>query len=241
MSVILRGRSWSVAAFANSRSMMAVMDNLRLSLHLPSKGNFIGLFLFLVSGPALPDAPALPDFVEDYIDFANSSYELPQGSFEEGTAAWLRENGQPEPRAVGADFNGDGVVDWAGLLRNEQKQLDLVVVYSYRKHYLHEVLSAAGADTDQIISGVFLEPPGLVEGFPLDESSRRPVLDLKHPGIYLVSFEKASVLFLLDRFRIRGFSDKLLRYSTNGTESAPQSSDYQPPIQSDRLFCCNYS
>lgn len=148
MSVILRGRSWPVGAFANSPNMMAVMDNLRLSLHPPSKSNSIGLLLFLVSGTVLADAPALPDFVADYIDFANSSYELPQGSFEESTAAWLRDSGQPEPWAVSADFNGDGVLDWAGLLRNEQKQLDLVVVYSYRKYYLHEVLGAASADTD---------------------------------------------------------------------------------------------
>jgi len=171
------------------------MGILRLSLLLPGKSNFVGLFLSLVSAPALADAPALPDFVEDYIGLVDASYELPQGSFEESTAVWLRDSGQPEPWAVSADFNGDGVVDWAGLLRNEQKQLDLVVVYSYRKYYLHEVLGAAGADTDQIISGVFLEPPGLVKGFPLDDSFRRPERDLKNPGIHLVLFEKASVLF----------------------------------------------
>ena len=171
------------------------MGIFRQSKLLPGKGNVGRLFLSLFAAPVFADAPALPDFVEDYIDLANSSYELPQGSFEEGTAAWLRDSGQPEPWAVSADFNGDGVVDWAGLLRNEQKQLDLVVVYSYRKYYLHEVLSAAGTDTDQIISGVFLEPPGLVEGFSFDDNSRRPERDLEHPGIHLVWFEKASVLF----------------------------------------------
>ena len=205
MSVILRGRSWPVGAFVNSPNLMAVMDNLRLSLHPPSKSNSIGLLLFLVSGTVLADAPALPDFVADYIDFANSSYELPQGSFDAGTAAWLQDNGQPEPWAVSADFNGDGVVDWAGLLRNEQKQLDLVVVYSYRKYYLHEVLSAAGIDTDQIISGVFLEPPGLVEGFLFNDKFRRSERDLQHPGIHLVWFEKASVLFYWTGSRFADF------------------------------------
>ena len=175
--------------------MITAMGVFGQSPLVPGKSNFGCVFLSLLAAPALADAPALPDFVEDYIGLADASYELPLGSFEESTAAWLRDSGQPEPWGVSADFNGDGVLDWAGLLRNEQKQLDLIVVYSYRKYYLHEVLGAAGADTDQIISGVFLEPPGLVEGFPFDDNARRPERNLKHPGIHLVWFEKASVLF----------------------------------------------
>ena len=181
------------------------MGIFRLSPLLPGKSNFGGVLLSLVAASALADAPALPDFVEDYIGLVDASYELPQGSFEESTAAWLRDSGQPEPWAVSADFNGDGVLDWAGLLRNEQKHLDLVVVYSYRKYYLHEVLSAAGIDTDQIISGVFLEPPGLVEGFLFNDKFRRSERDLQHPGIHLVWFEKASVLFYWTGSRFADF------------------------------------
>ncbi len=43
--------------------------------------------------------------------------------------------------------------------------------------------------------GIQLKPPGVTDGIPIDASNRRPQLQLKHPGIHLIYFEKASVLY----------------------------------------------
>jgi hypothetical protein len=139
--------------------------------------------------------PPLPEFVQDYVRLSGLNYTLPHGQLEPYTLAYLKKKGEPEPWAANADFNGDGVIDWAGLLRNTEGRLDLVVVYSFRKYYSHEVLTSPDLDSDKISAGVYTVPPGQFSGFPFDDRSPRPQITTQHPGIHLVWFEKASVLF----------------------------------------------
>ena len=140
-------------------------------------------------------APPLPEFVQNYVRLADLDYKLPRGQFEPDTLSYLKRNAEPEPWAVNSDFNGDGVIDWAGLLRNAEGRLDLVVVYSFRKYYSHQVLTSPASDTDEIFAGVFGEPPGKISGFPINHKMPKPEITLRYPGIHLVWFEKASVLF----------------------------------------------
>ncbi len=144
----------------------------------------------VVAGP-----PPLPEFVRDYLRLSGLEYTLPRGRIEPYTLSYLKDNGEPEPWAATDDFNGDGVLDWAGSLRNTEGELDLVVVFSLGESYSHERLASAGPDSDEVFAGVYGVPPGQYSGFPFDDESPRPQITIRHPGIHLVWFEKASVLF----------------------------------------------
>ena len=160
---------------------------------------FLVLVIATVATPVVEAGPSpLPEFVRDYIRLGGLDYTLPQGQLEPYTRSYLKEKGEPEPWAANEDFNGDGVLDWAGLLRDTEGRLDLVVVFSFGKLYSHEVLTSAGLDSDEIIAGVYGVPPGQISGFPIDDKFPRPQIAIHHPGIHLVWFEKASVLFYWD-------------------------------------------
>jgi hypothetical protein len=157
----------------------------------------ISVLLVAIAAMRIVEAgpPPLPEFVQEYIRLSDLEYTLPHGQLEPYTRSYLKEKGEPEPWAANADFNGDGVLDWAGLLRNTEARLDLVVVYSFRKFYSHEVLTSADFDSEEISAGVYNLPPGQYSGFPFDNRSPRPQITIEYPGIHLVWFEKASVLF----------------------------------------------
>ena len=141
--------------------------------------------------------PDLPEHVQAYLDVTALDYELPRGRFESYLKSYFDEQNLAEPWAIVGDFNGDTVSDWAGLLRHESGQLNLVVVYSESSKYVHMVLSSLGVDEDGIYTGVELEPPGEVHGFPIDDEPN-PVVTLSNPGIHLFYYEKSSVLYYWD-------------------------------------------
>lgn len=148
--------------------------------------------------------PALPEYVQSYLDAAALKYELPHGQFESYLKSYFDQQNQAEPWAIVGDFNGDIIVDWAGLLRNKKGRLDLVVVYSVNDEYLHQILSSMGADEDGIYFGVVLEPPGEIHGFPIGDEPD-PIVFLSKPGIHLFYYEKSSVLYYWDEGAFREF------------------------------------
>ena len=95
--------------------------------------------------------------------------------------------------------------DRAGLLRNRNGQIDLVVVYSVEDRYVHTVLTPLGADEDGIYFGVVPQPVGEVHGFPLDDDGPDPVVTLRSPGIHLIYYEKSCVLYYWDHGTFREF------------------------------------
>ena len=150
--------------------------------------------IFLVSQPLLAAAPALPDFIVEYLHQAGLKYEIPIGRFEDYWLTLLNEDNKPEPWAVSADFNGDGIEDWSGLLRDQAGKLDLVVVYSARAGFTHDVLTPLGPDGDNLDAGVVIEPAGRIDGFPVNGDDT-PKITTTHPAVHLFYFEKASVLY----------------------------------------------
>lgn len=145
--------------------------------------------------PLLAAPPPLPKFVLTYVEAANLDYELPRAQFEPYMREYFVSQNQPEPWAINEDFNGDDVADWAGLLRNSNGRLDLVVVYSNECDYLHQILTSAAVDQEIISTGVVLEPPGQVSGFPFEDGGPVPTISMNNHGIHLLFFEKASVLY----------------------------------------------
>ncbi|MDH3747701.1 MAG: hypothetical protein OER97_05800 [Gammaproteobacteria bacterium] len=157
------------------------------------------VFLALLAQPALAAPPPLPAFALAYLDTANLKYELPRAHFESYMREYFKSENQPEPWAINEDFNGDDVTDWAGLLRNTNGRLDLVVIYSDECDYSHQVLTSAAVDQGEISAGVVVEPPGQVSGFPFEDGAPVPTITMINHGIHLLYFEKASVLYYWDQ------------------------------------------
>ncbi|MDH3614532.1 MAG: hypothetical protein OES10_14790 [Gammaproteobacteria bacterium] len=139
--------------------------------------------------------PAVPAYVQAYLDSAGLDYVLPKGRFEPYLSSYFEQQNEAEPWAVADDFNGDEVIDWAGFLRNTQGRIDLVVVYSVDTEYSHQLLTPMGVDEDGVYFGVVLEPLGKVIGFPIEDDDPVPTLSLSNPGVHLIYYEKASVLY----------------------------------------------
>ena len=128
--------------------------------------------ILLVTGMQAIAGPAtLPDNVRAYLDKSASGYTMPQGSFAPYLQEWFQESAKPEPWAISGDFDGDSISDWAGLLRNEEGKLDLVVVYAPSGIPMHSVLASLGTDSDGIYFGVESKPPGVIHGFPFDDAA----------------------------------------------------------------------
>ena len=144
--------------------------------------------------PLVAAPPLLPENIGAYLHKAAIAYQLPAGSYEPFLKSWFEDHGQPEPWAVSGDFNGDSIADWAGLLRNAEGHLDLVIVYSVDGALSHRVLRSLGIDDDEIYFGVELESPGQKRGFPLDDGPR-PIITTLHPSIHFIYYEKSSVLY----------------------------------------------
>lgn len=110
-------------------------------------------------------------------------------------SAYFAEEGQAEPWSVSEDINGDGVVDWAGILRNNEQHLALVVVYANDEGFAHKVLTSLGPDQHGIIFGVALQPVGEVHGSPVDDADPDQLVVLSSPGIHLIYYEESSMLY----------------------------------------------
>jgi len=158
----------------------------------------ISLILVFFVRPSISAPPDIPEYVQAYFDTAGLEFELPTGKFESHLKSFLDEQGIPEPWAIVGDFNGDKFADWAGLLRDTNHQLILVVVYSEKSEFSHRVLAPLGADDDGIYTGVELKLPGEVHGIPVD-GKPPPIITLTNPGIHLFYFEKSSILYYWDK------------------------------------------
>lgn len=155
----------------------------------------VGCIAPFIAVPLSAAPPCLPDHVQAYFDSAGLDYGLPQGQLEPYLASFFDEDKQPEPWAIVGDFNGDGVEDWAGLVRPDSGRLELVAVVSKDRGYSHFVLASTGPDNDNIYFGVTLEPPGVIEGFPFDDEDPNPSVTIDNPSVHLFYFEKSSVLY----------------------------------------------
>ena len=157
---------------------------------------FIVFLLVALTSQPLMAAPApIPGFVLAYLDRSDLNYELPRGQLEPYMRSYFRRHDKAEPWSVSGDFNGDGIVDWAGFLRTPAGRIDLVAVNSIETAFSHTALASLGLDGDKLDFGVVLQPPGEISGFPLSDEDRRPTVTIDLPGIHLLYFEKASVLY----------------------------------------------
>ena len=156
------------------------------------------ILAYLTSPTLIAAAPDLPIFVANYLERTALEYETPQGLFDDNLLSFFEEQNGPEPWAVVADFNGDEISDWSGLLRDRAGGLVLMIVYSERRGFSHQVLTPLGFDGDDLYSGVVLEPPGQITGFPLDDNGEIPEIIIANPAVHLFYFEKASVLYYWD-------------------------------------------
>ena len=139
--------------------------------------------------------PDLPAFVADYFERAGLDYDIPQGRFEDYLLTVIEEENQPEPWAIVADFNGDKISDWSGLVRDREGHLALIVVYSDRRDFSHQLLTPLGSDGNSLATAVVLEPAGQIIGFPFGDNNERPTIKITNPAVHLLYFEKASVLY----------------------------------------------
>ena len=149
----------------------------------------------LIAAPSFASPPCFPDYVQAYFDNADLNYSLPRGKFEPYLVKYYAEHNIAAPWAITGDFNGDGIEDWAGLARSGENKLDLVTVVSSGGDYGHHLLTPLGSDDDGIYFGVELEPPGKLEGFPLDDEVPEPSISIENTSIHLFYFEKSSVLY----------------------------------------------
>jgi hypothetical protein len=154
------------------------------------------LIAALLAAPlSLAAAPPMPAFVADCLEAAGQDYEPPHGQFEAYMLQYFDTHDESVPWAIADDINGDGIEDWAGMLRHRDGRLDLIVVYSYDGDYRHKRLARIEMDSDSIGSGVVVEPPGPISGFPHEDGGPVPTVTLDYPGIHLLFFEKASILY----------------------------------------------
>jgi len=110
---------------------------------------------------------------------------------------FYRSIGINDPWSISADFNGDGVTDFAGLLKNSSGKIELVVFYSELNEIRHKILmKGIKTKTNSISIAVIMKPPGKVEGFPfVGIDPKDLVVELKYPGIHQIFFESSAVLF----------------------------------------------
>ena len=157
-------------------------------------GRFL-LLLFAVSFKVWAESPPLPSFVSEYLIENDAELAPPRGIFDESSLTTYGRKGTTEPWSVTADFDGDGKLDWAGLLRDSNGKLLLIAVYSQDRTYFRVTLAKLGEDEGYLNTGVQLREPGIVHGIPISSSEGLPELRLERPGIHLIYFEKASVLY----------------------------------------------
>ncbi len=171
-------------------------DQGRYVVRVKAAMTLCALILAYLTSPTLIAAPAdLPIFVANYLERTALEYETPRGRFDDNLLSFFEEQNDPEPWAIVADLNGDGISDWSGLLRDRAGSLVLMVVYSERRGFSHQLLTPLGLDGDDLYSGVVLERPGQITGFPLDNSGEIPEITIANPAVHLFYFEKASVLY----------------------------------------------
>ena len=108
-------------------------------------GRFL-LLLFAVSFKVWAGSPPLPSFVSEYLVENDAGLVPPRGIFNESSLTTYGRKGTTERWSVTADFNGDGKLDWSGLLRDSNGKLLLIAVYSQDRTYFRVTLTKLGED-----------------------------------------------------------------------------------------------
>ena len=137
----------------------------------------------------------VPKFAAGYVKSKLGAKAVTRARYSRYHTARLRKSYGKAPTQVIADFNGDGKLDWAGLVRTKGGVLNLVVVYSKGKHYRHVYLQRNICRCDNSIGvSVHLQKPGRLKEFPKGNNKPKFVR-LRRPGIEFVYFERSSVVF----------------------------------------------
>lgn len=151
----------------------------------------------------------IPEFAQKLLDNSYPDYYPPTGKlFGFMRRHLLKRGDSPKPWTVTDDFNGDKKPDWAALMVNKEKQLDVIVIYSEDDKYRLEVLfEGAGIDNNSIKIALSQEKPGAKTGASYnDKTGQFKTATLEFPGINIMYYTKSSSLFYWDKY----YFDELL-------------------------------
>ncbi len=182
------------------RALEAKRKNMQISLN-----KSLLLLLVFLSGNSTAQNNDRPSFVDAYISNELQGYHIPKGKLNKPIRTELLKKGKnTKPWSISGNFNGDNKVDWAGLLVNKKGLLDVVVIYSVKKHHTHKVIfSTNDKDTKNINIGIYPEQPGTIHGFPFDDIPEKDlIVKLQNIGIHIYFFETSSVLYYFKKNRI---------------------------------------
>jgi len=155
------------------------------------------------------DDYTIPEYAQKLLDKSHPEYYPPTGKlFGFMRRHLLKRGDSPKPWTVEDDFNGDKKPDWAALMVNEDKQLDVIVIYSEDDKYRLEVLyESAGIDNNSIKIALSQEKPGDKVGASLaNKPGQFRTATLEFPGINIMYYTKSSSLFYWHKY----YFDELL-------------------------------
>ncbi len=151
----------------------------------------------------------VPEYAQKLLDATYPNYYPPTGKlFGFMRRHLLKRGDSPKPWTVEDDFNGDGKPDWAALMVNKEKLLDVIVIYSEDELYRLEVLfEGAGIDNDSIKIALSQEKPGNKIGASYkNKPGEFRTATLEFPGINIMYYTKSSSLFFWHKY----YFDELL-------------------------------
>jgi len=140
----------------------------------------------------------IPEFAQKLLDKSYPDYYPPTGKlFGFMRRHLLKRGDSPKPWTITDDFNGDKKPDWAALMVNKEKRLDVIVIYSEDDKYRLEVLyEGAGIDNNSIKIELSQEKPGdKVGAYYKNKPGKFRTATLEFPGINIMYYTKSSSLF----------------------------------------------
>ncbi len=151
----------------------------------------------------------IPEYAQKLLDKSHPDYYPPTGKlFGFMRRHLLKRGDSPKPWTVEDDFNGDNKPDWAALMVNKDKQLEVIVIYSEDDNYRLEVLyEGAGIDNNSIKIALSQEKPGDKIGASYkNKPGKYRSATLEFPGINIMYYTKSSSLFYWHKY----YFDELL-------------------------------
>ena len=166
------------------------------------KKTILGILVCACLGFGKP--PYLPAFVKTYFHKNKISFSEPAGKLDPETITAYRLDTLANPGTLTADFNGDRILDFAGILKNPNGNLDIIVVFSSGKKYRHFKLKGIGKDAARINVVLNLQKPDTVFSFPYDglKKNEEKIL-LKNPAIEIVFPEVSESVFYWDKNKFK--------------------------------------
>ena len=138
---------------------------------------------------------SIPVFAMKYFQKNELNFKVPNGKLSQFLDSLFAKEGKDRtPWHLMEDFNGDGKVDYAGVLSDNADQLTVVIVYSKGKGYKHwYACPQCGSDNDNINIGIYPSLPGETESFPFDNMKEEERIDTAiYVGIDMTFFEQSS-------------------------------------------------